>query len=152
MATPVKFDKKFEFVVEIEGIARAGLKTCSEFAVEFEKVVHREGKRAHPHQAPGNVTYPDITMERGMADDYDFYNWMIDCYNAAAGTGQPEPTLFRNVDIVQLDRDGEELARYTVYDAFIQRYSAGDWDKDASEVKIESIVIAYDHWKKAKVA
>lgn len=148
MATPVKWYKKFSFVIEIDGIARAAFGKCSELAIEAANIAHREGGRLHPHNAPGLVTFPEITMERGVCDDFDLYNWMKDTYDAASGTGLTSPDIYRTFDIVQLDRRGNEVERYTVFDAYCRRYSAGDWDNDADENRVESVVIQPDRWER----
>jgi len=148
MATPVNWYKKFSFIIEIDGIARAAFVRCSELAVEAANVAYREGGRLHPHNAPGTVTFPELTLERGVTDDFDLYNWFKDTFDAGAGTGLTTPDLYRTFDIVQLDRSGNEVERYTVYDAYCRRYAAGDWDNDADETRIESVVIQPDRWER----
>ena len=148
MATPVNWYKKFKFVVEIDGIARAAFTRCSELAVEAANVAHREGGRLQPHNAPGLVTFPEITLERGATDDFDLYNWFKDTFDAGAGTGLTTPDIYRTFDIVQLDRAGNEVERYTVFDAYCRRFAAGDWDNDADEVRIESVIIQPDRWER----
>lgn len=146
MGVPANWDKKFSFVVEIDGVARAAFARSSEIAGESNNVAYREGGRLHPHNAPGTVTFPELTLERGATDDYDLYNWFRDCYDAAAGTGLVPPDLFRTLDVVQLDRAGEELKRFRLYKAYCRRWSSGDWDNDADEVRIETVVIVYDYF------
>lgn len=146
MATPINFYTRFKFIVEIDGIARAGFTTCSDIGLKAEVVSHREGGRPHPHKASGTVEFPDITLERGACDDFDLYNWVKDTCDAAAGTGLATPDLYRNVEIIQLDRDGSEKERFVLYDAFVNEYVAGSWDNNASEVRMEKVVITYDHF------
>lgn len=148
MGTPTNWYTKFKFVIEIDGIARAAFQKCSELAVEAANVAHREGGRLHPHNAPGTVTFPEITLERGVTDDFDLYNWFRDTYDAASGTGMNTPDLYRTFDIVQLDRDGSELERFTVFNAYCRRYAAGDWDNDADENRIESVVVQPEYWER----
>lgn len=148
MATPVNWYKKYKFFIEIDGIARAAFARCSELAIEAANVAYREGGRLQPHNAPGLMTFPEITLERGACEDFDLYNWMKDTFDAGAGTGLTTPDIYRTFDIVQLTRDGEEVERYTVYDAYCRRYSPGDWDNDADEVRIESVVIQPDRWER----
>ena len=147
MGTPTNWDKKFSFIVEIDGVARGAFARCSEIAGESANVAYREGGRLHPHNAPGTVTFPEFTLERGATDDYDLYNWFRDTYDAAAGTGMVPPDLFRTLDIVQLDRAGEELKRFRCYKCYCRRWSAGDWDNDADEVRIESAIVVYDYFE-----
>ena len=148
-AQPVTWNKKYSFIIEIDGIARAAFTTCSDLSVEADTVKHREGGRLNPHKAPGLVEFDPITMERGKTIDYDLYNWMKDTFNASSGTGQVTPDLYRQFDIVQLNRLGEEIERHTVYDAWCKKYTAGVWDNNASEILMESVVIECDRWESA---
>jgi phage tail-like protein len=148
MGTPTNWYTKFKFVIEIDGIARAAFRKCSELAIEAANVEYKEGGRLHPHNAPGTVKFPEITLERGVTDDFDLYNWFRDTYDAASGTGKNTPDLYRTFDVVQLDRDGSELERYTVYNAYCRRYAAGDWDNDADENRVEVVVIQPEYWER----
>jgi phage tail-like protein len=148
MGTPTNWYKKFSFVIEIDGIARAAFKTCSDLRVNADTVAYREGGRLNPHKSPGLVEFPPITLERGKTNDFDLYNWMKDTFDAAAGTGLVTPDLYRNFDIVQLDRKGDEVERWTVYDAWCKEFGAGDWDNDASETGLEQVVVECDRWER----
>lgn len=138
---PRTWYKKFQWIVEIDGIARAGFQKCSELSMEVADVTYKEGGDPVPYHDPGTVTVPEITLDRGVCDDFDLYNWFKDTIDAATGLGLRNPDLKRSFDIVQQDRDGEEVERYRVYNAYARRWSAGDWDMDADENRIESIAI-----------
>lgn len=147
MPIPKNWYKKFLFVIEIDGVARAEFARCSPFEPEAANVAYKEGGRLHNHNAPGTVTFPEITMERGACDDYDLWNWFKDTYDAAAGTGLVTPDLYRTFDVVQLNRKREEVQRWTVHEAYCRKFSSGDWDNDADEVRIESVVIQPDWYE-----
>lgn len=147
MGTPKNFFKKFKFVIDIDGVARLAFKTCSELRVTAETVKHREGGRLNPHKAPGLIEFPPITLTRGATIDFDLYNWFKDTFDSGAGTGLTTPNLFRQFDIIQQDRQGEEVERHTVFDAFVSEYSSGDWDNDANEVRNIEVVIEADRWE-----
>ncbi len=151
MGVPTNWDKRFAFLVEIDGVARAAFQTCSEIAGEAVNDEYREGGRRHPHNSPGTVTFTEATLTRGATDDYDLYNWFRDCYDAASGTGLVPPDLFRTLDIVQLDYDGSEKKRFRLFKAYCRRWSAGDWDNDADDNRIESVIIKYDYFEQVPV-
>lgn len=153
-AQPVTWNKKYSFIIEIDGVARAAFTTCSELAVVADTVTHREGGRLNPHKSPGLVEYPPITMDRGRTStDYDLYNWMKDTFEASSGTGMVTPDLYRQFDIVQLDRKGRAIERHTVYDAWCKelRIGAGGWDNNTSEISMEQVVIECDRWESKQV-
>jgi phage tail-like protein len=146
MATPINWYTKFKYIVEIDGVARAGFTTASDIGLTAERVEYREGGRLHPHKAPGTVTFAPVTLERGACSDFDLYNWTKDTYDSAAETGVATPDLYRNVEIVQLDRDGSEKERFILYDAWVAEYVGGSWDNNASEVRMEKVVVEFDHF------
>ncbi len=56
------------------------------------------------------------------------------------------PGYKKNLAVVQLDRDGSELRRWNVHNAFPAEFEAASWDNSADEVAIESLVLAYDYF------
>lgn len=134
--------KKFMFVIEEDGIAFAGFQTCGDIAIEIARIDHHEGGSLIPHKGLGKVTVPDVELTRGATDDLDLYQWCQECVAQSALLQEPEQK--RNLDVVQLDRRGEELRRWTLVNAFVVRWKAGDWDNNADENVIESITLAYD--------
>lgn len=148
MPTPVKWDHKYLFLVEVEDVAVAAFKSAEGLAMDVEVVEYNEGSRPHAHKSPGRVTFEDVTLSRGVTDDEDLYNWAVDCYNAVSGTGDVLPNLLKDVDIIQLDRDGSRKRRYSLKDAFVKRLEYDSWDADTNETQMESVVIAYDHFTK----
>jgi phage tail-like protein len=148
MGEPANFHDKFMFLAYIDEVTWAGFTTCSEIAAEVAKVQHFEGGRRHPHQSMGRVTYPDVTLTRGATTDTDLYNWFEQVYDAAAGVGLVPESIFRTVDIVQLNLAKEETERWRLFKAFPIRFSTGDHDMNADEKRITQVVLAYDHFKR----
>jgi phage tail-like protein len=139
-------------LVEVDGIARAAFKSCSELSAEVANIDHKEGGDPVPVSMPGTATFPEVTLERGVCNDFDLYNWFKDTLDAATGNGLREPDLFRTVDIVQLDRDGAELERYRLFFTYCRRYVGGDWDMDADECRMEQVVIKPRYWERVPTA
>ncbi len=147
---PRTYFKKFAFVVEVDGVESAEFSKCSELSVEAAKVEHWEGGTLTPHKSPGRLTFSDVTLERGATKDKDLYNWFSDVAITASGMGLVEPHYKRNIDIVQLDRDGTELRRWTLMNAWPTKFVAGDWDNTADEDMIESVTLTYDFFEMSK--
>lgn len=149
---PRIFEDKFSFIVEIDGIAHAGFQKCSELSYEIDKVEYREGGRKHPFKSPGLVNFTDITLERGaVVDDSDLYNWAEECASIVEEAGVIETDFRRNFDIVVKDRDGVPLKRWRCVDAWVQKFTGGEWDNDASEKTIEMVVITFDSFERRAV-
>lgn len=144
---PLDFYTRHEYLVEIDGIERAGFLTMSELAVEVTVATLMEGGRAIPHKRPVKKNYPNVTLGRGATDDRDIYDWMEQVSKASTGTGLNENQYKRNIDVVQRDRDGSERRRWTLYGCFPVRFVAGDWDADSDDPLIESVELAYDYFE-----
>lgn len=151
------FHKKFKFVVEIDGIGYAGFQACSELSAEIAKIEQHEGGSLIPNKSPGKLTVADVTLKRGATSDVDLWNWFKSVVDMTAdggggagaqGAGLKDPDFRRSLDLVQLDRDGEELRRWTVEGAWPNKFIAGEWDNEADENVIESITLVIDTFDK----
>jgi phage tail-like protein len=147
IGTPRTFHKKFKFIVEIDGVASAGFQKCSELSVEVANVQYSEGGALIPNKSPGRLTFADVTLERGATEDQDLFDWLTEVADASANAGLNEPEFKRNLDIVQQDRDGSELRRWRLHNAWPVKFVAGDWDNEADENVIESVTLTYDFFE-----
>ncbi len=142
--TPRTFHKKFKFLVEIDGFIVAKFRKCSALEAEIAVIEQSEGGALTPNKSPGRAKFSDITLERGATDNLEMYTWFRQGIDAAANTGLKESELKRNFDIIQLDRDDEELRRWPCTGGFPSKFSGGEWDNEVDENVIESVTIAYD--------
>ena len=147
IGNPRSFHKKFKFVVEIDQVSHAGFQKCSELSVEIANVQYYEGGSLIPNKSPGRLTFPDVTLERGATKDKDLFDWFQEVANTASGLGLTDPDYKRNLDIVQQDRDGKTLRRWTLNNAWPVKFVAGEWDNEANEVVIESVTLSYDFFE-----
>lgn len=140
--TPRRFHKKFSFIVEAEGIANVGFQKCSELSMEIGKVRQREGGDLVGQIEPGLVEITDVTLERGKAEgDSDLYDWWTDVVRVSANRGLVTPNYERDVDIVQLDRDGTPILIWGLERAWPTKFVAGEWDNDAEENVIQMLTL-----------
>lgn len=137
--------KKFKFVVEIQGVAYAGFKDCSELSFEVAKIEQWEGGALIPNKSPGRITVPDVTLSRGATADMDLYNWMQQIVASEAMV--TEPNEYRTIDVVQMDRTGAEQRRWTLVNAWPIKFTGGAWDNTSDENTMESVTLAYDYFQ-----
>jgi len=150
MGSPVTYFEKFLFQVEIDGVAVAAYETCSDIGSKGGVIKYREGGRLHPHKVPGLIDYDPVTLVRSdRKGDDDLRNWWKNCYDAAAGVGQVPGDLMRTVDIVQLNRAGDEEARFTLFEAFPSEYHEGDFDNNAEDLRKITLVLEFDRFEKS---
>jgi phage tail-like protein len=150
---PRQYHKKFKFVVEVDGFGSAGFQKCSAIEAEVAVVEQYEGGSLIPQKDPGRVKVTNITLTRGATTDEDMFKWFKEVVDLAGdagggaggrGTGKKDPEFKRNLSIVQLDRDGSELRRWSISGAWPCKFNGGEWDNDADENVIESVELCYD--------
>jgi phage tail-like protein len=144
---PRSFHKKFKWICEIDGIGHAGFQKCSELSVEVANVQYFEGGSLIPNKSPGRLTFADVTLERGATQDRDLFYWFQDVAITSSGLGLTDVFYKRNLDIVQQDRDGTTLRRWTLSGAWPVKFVAGDWDNESDENVIESVTLTYDFFE-----
>jgi len=135
--------KKFKFQVEILGVVFAGFKSCGEIGIEVAAVEEYEGGALIPQSSPGRVTIPTVELARGATDDLDLYLWMQQVVGADAVLVDPD--YKRTIDIVQQNRRGSELRRWTLVNAWPIKWVGGEWDNSADENTVEKITLKYDY-------
>jgi phage tail-like protein len=142
---------KHQFLVNVEPDMSAGFQKCSELSYEVAKIEYWEGGSMIPWKVPGRVTMADVTLERGASTSRKFYDWSLAVCNATVGkfptrgSGYPTPGYLDDIDIIQLDRDGEtQLRVFRCYNCWVQKFIAGEWDNTADEVVIESMTLTFD--------
>jgi phage tail-like protein len=147
VGNPRSFHKRFKFVIEADGIASAAFQKCSEISVEVAKVEYHEGGSLIPNKSPGRLTFADVTLERGATMDEDLFKWFQDVAVTSSGLGLVDSDYKRNLDIVQQDRDGSTLRRWTLVGAWPIKFVAGEWDNESDENVIESVTLTYDYFE-----
>ena len=147
LGAPRSFHKKFKYVVEIDGFVSAGFQKCSELAVEVAKVEYFEGGALIPNKSPGRLSFADVTLERGATQDRDLFDWFQDVAITSSGLGLTDVNYKRNLDIVQQDRDGLTLRRWSLSRAWPVKFVAGEWDNESDENIIESVTLTYDFFE-----
>jgi phage tail-like protein len=139
MADPYR---NFRFLVEIDGIVRAGFQECSGFGSEVEVVEYREGgDQATVTKLPGKATFPDIMLKWGIADDRELYDW-----HRQAVLGQVDR---RNGSIILQGESGAEAVRWNFFRAWPSKYDAPDLNATGNEVAVETLTLACERFERA---
>ncbi|MFP2956540.1 phage tail protein [Myxococcus sp. 1LA] len=147
---PRSFHKRFKFLCEADGLGHSGFQKCSELSVEVANVQYFEGGSLIPNKSPGRLTFSDVTLERGATQDHELFDWFQDVVHTTSGLGLPDALYKRNLDIVQQDRDGTTMRRWSLSRAWPVKFVAGEWDNESDENVIESVTLTYDFFELAK--
>lgn len=139
MATGQRIDPyaNFTFLVEIDGITRAGFADASGFDTTIDMHEYREGgDNTTMRKLPGPTKYGNITLKRGITDDRELYDWMLGIVR-----GTPDR---RSGSIVINDLTGAEKARWNFRDAWPTKWSAGEFSAKGNDVAIETLELAHE--------
>jgi phage tail-like protein len=127
----------FAFLVEIDGIRRAGFHECNGINSSIDVIEHNEGGTVTPIKIPGLTKFGEITLKWGKADDTDLYDWHM---QVATG-GQ---TIRKNGSIVVLDRAGNEVSRWNFIRAWPSKWNGPDFNAEGNDVAIETLVLTHE--------
>jgi phage tail-like protein len=127
----------YNFLVEIDGIARAGFREASGLDSSQDPVEYREGTDAFTaRKLPGLVKYSQITLKWGITDDPELQAW-----RQKAADGKVER---RNGSIVLMDSTGKEKVRWNFIEGWPSKWTGPSLNATGNEVAIETLEIAHE--------
>jgi phage tail-like protein len=137
------FDRKdpyqaFNFAVEIDGLTRAGFKSCAGLDSTSSATKYREGTDASlaSRQLPGLLSFSNVTLTRGLSDDHALWDW-----RELVMKGQVQR---RTVTIVLRDDQGQDKIRWNLRNAWPTKWSGPSFDATADAVGIETLELAHE--------
>ena len=71
-------------------------------------------------------------------------DWFQDVVVTTSSLGLTDYDYMRNLDMVQQNRNGTTLQRWTLTGAWPVKLVAGEWDNESDENVIESVTLTYD--------
>jgi phage tail-like protein len=134
--------RAYHFLIEIDGITRAGFRECSGLDVSADPIEYREGSdRSTARKLPGQAKYGNLSLKRGITDDAQLWQW---CKKAI--DGQVER---KNGSIILLDDSGAEKLRWNFREGWPTKWSGPSLNASGNEVAIETLDIAHEGLEKA---
>ena len=147
---------RFNFEVRIKGFQSAAFQNATGLAFNIAPMEYWEGGALVAFKEPGRATFDDLTLERGVSYDTDFYDWIVEVIDVMAkvpyGAGQVSPTYKRDMVIHQLERDKNPVLLYPLADAFPIKFAPTDFDNTTDEVSIESVTFTYRYFTREENA
>jgi phage tail-like protein len=128
----------YNFLVEIDGIARAAFNEASGFDSTIDVTEYREGgENTTTRKLPAMVKYSNIVLKWGVTDDQELYNW-----HRQWAKGDPAATR-KSGSIVLLDRQGQEQRRWNFKEAWPVKWTGPTFNAETSELAVESMELAH---------
>jgi phage tail-like protein len=131
----------FRYLVEMEGLVSGGFLRVKGLSREVRVESYKEGGvNEYEHKLAGQVTYPSVVLERGLAME-DLWKWA----QAAADGDVQRRTLW-----IRLQNEASDKAwAWQVADAIPVKWSASDLDATSPQVVMESLELAHHGLRKA---
>ncbi len=130
------------FRLELDGSSLGLFASLDGPGVDIEIREFRAGGDPISRKLPGRTTFRNLTLKRGYVNQSFFETWIDQVREGA-------PNFRRNLSLVVLDRSGNEVARYALFDCWPASWKLSSLDSKGNDVLIEEVVIAVESFEKA---
>ena len=133
----------YNFLVEIDGVTKAGFREASGLDTGQDPVEYRNGdeKQLTARKLPGLIKYSNISLKRGITDDKDLWDWRKKVMD-----GKVER---KNVSIVLLSDDCQEKLRWNMREAWPSKWQGPSFNATSNDIAIESLEFVHEGLVKA---
>ena len=129
------------FALDVDGVVSAFFSEASGFNNNSEVITHQavdDQGRSVIQKIPGDLTWDDITLRRGITDSKALWDWrqmVID--------GDVEGAR-ANGSVIMYNNAQEEVARFNFVNGWPSGWKGPDVSSDDQSVAIEEITIAHE--------
>jgi phage tail-like protein len=138
-----EIDTSYGFVVEVDGVAVAGVREVDGLAMRRDLVEHKQqgpdGKYV-VRRLPGRWKAGEVTVTRALTEDTTFESWLVD--SRLRGTNGPP----MDVAISIVDFEGQVTRRFELVAAWPVRLEVGPLKAGVTSVLTESLTIAFERF------
>lgn len=128
----------FNFLVDIDGVTRAGFTECSGLSTDTDPIDYREG--ADPamsvRKLSGLRKYGNISLKRGLTQDRELWNWRKQVIDGLV--------VRKAVTIVMLDEARSEVMRWNFREAWPTKWEGPGFNAKTSEAAIETLELVHE--------
>ena len=149
--TPQSLIQKWQFAIELAGFPAANFLKCDFPEFEFDEVEHNPAGSLFPQKAAGRAKFSDIKLEKSIPQEQtedSILNWLVQMVTVAAATGAVPSDYMRDIDLVKYNRDGTEIKRYRLFNAWAKSGKLGEGDGSSSDNDVEEITLCYQYFRK----
>lgn len=134
----------FNFSVEIypngksAPLVSAAFAECDGLEMTIDvKTIRSGGASDYAFRVPGFVNYSNLTLKRGMTDNFDLWSWFEDSI--------ANPYLRADAEIVLLGEDGgTERARFQLHGCLPVKIKGPTLNAKDGQVAVEELQLAYE--------
>jgi phage tail-like protein len=134
----------YNFLVEIDGITRAGFRECAGLDSTQDPIEYREGNEGlTARKLPGLNKYSNISLKWGITDDAELWDWRQQVMNGNIDGAR------KNGSIILMDDTGEEKVRWNFREGWPTKWTGPSFNATGSDIGIESLDIVHEGLVKA---
>lgn len=124
---------QYNFLVEIDGVTRAGFTEATGLTIETDPMEYREGADLthNVRKLRGLTKYTNISLKRGYTQDKSLWDWYKATINGFVER--------RSLEVALLNENRDEVLRWRVREAWIGKMDMGPFNATTNEVAIEAI-------------
>lgn len=132
----------YNFLVELDGITRAGFQECNGLDTSTDVVEYREGADpAHKRKLTGLNSYSNITLKWGITDSDELWRWRQTVVDGRAER--------KNGSIILLDEAGNEKVRWNFHNAWPTKWTGPTFNATDNGVAVETLELAHEEVRRA---
>jgi phage tail-like protein len=133
--------RNFRFRVEIDGILTAAFSEATMVDSTTDSFDYREGTDPnYPRKLSGLTKFGNLSLKKGVTGSLELYEWR----RTVQDRGAEAPGARRNVSVVLVDDEGQDAARWNLYNCWPSKYENTGMNASSSEVLIETLEIAVE--------
>lgn len=140
MGAGVRVDpfRAFNFRIEIDGLTVGSFSECSGLTSEGDAVDYREGTDIPltVRKLMGLRKYTNVVLKRGYTTNGELWGWYKNITNGVADR--------RNGSIILMDEERNDVMRWSIENAWINKIEAPTFNATANEVAIESCELVHE--------
>ena len=129
------------FALDVDGVISAFFKEASGFSNSSEVVTHQAvdaSGRSVIQKIPGDLTWDDLTLRRGITDDTALWDWRQKVIQGNVAEARA------NGSIIMYNQAQEEMARWNFTNGWPSSWKGPDVNADDQAVALEEISIAHE--------
>ncbi len=131
------------FIFEVDGMEIGQFSEVTGLSVDVAvETVEEGGENQFVHKLPGRLSWPNITLKRGVVRSDSLFDWLSQTSGQGyAGNGNKLER--RTVAITLVSVDGTRVREWSLADAFAVKWSGPRFAANATESATEELEIAH---------